>query len=436
MRVLVLGSGAREHALAWKLAQGRGVERVFAGPGNAGTAAVAENLPGVDPMRFDTVRDACRERRIDCVFVGPEAPLAAGVVDALRADGIPAIGPDRSAARLESSKAFSKAFLVRNGIPTADAATFSEEAPLRAHLAANRGRRLVVKKSGLAAGKGVLVSDDPAGLAGFGAAALADGEVLVEECLEGWEVSVFGLSDGATHLVLPPCTDFKRAHDGDRGPNTGGMGAICPVPPADAAFMAQVEAGIVGPVYAALSREGLAYPGVLYFGLMATASGPRVLEFNVRFGDPETQVLLPMIDADLGAIIEAMAGGGLARLALARAGRPWAGPGAALGVVIASRGYPERSETGTTVEMAAPPAGAMVFHASTVRDVSGKVVTGGGRCFTVVGLGADLPEAARRSYAAVPGVRFGGCWNRSDIGARFVGQPAPAPHPPSHGGHP
>jgi phosphoribosylamine--glycine ligase len=418
MRVLVLGSGAREHALAWKLAQSSGAGRVYAGPGNAGTGAVAENLPGVDPMRFDTVRDACREHRIDCVFVGPEAPLAAGVVDALRADGIPVIGPDRSAARLESSKAF------------------SEDAPLRTHLAANRGRRLVVKKSGLAAGKGVLVSDDPAELAGFGTAALADGEVLVEECLEGWEVSVFSLSDGTSHLVMPPCTDFKRAHDEDRGPNTGGMGSICPVPPADAAFMARVETGIVGPVYEALSREGLAYPGVLYFGLMATASGPKVLEFNVRFGDPETQVLLPMIDADLGAIVEAMAGGGLARLALARAGRPWAGPGAALGVVIASRGYPERSQMGVPVELAAPPAGALVFHASTVRNSAGRVATGGGRCFTVVGIGADLAEASRRAYTAVPGVRFDGAWHRRDIGARFTGQPAPAPHPPSPGGHP
>jgi phosphoribosylamine--glycine ligase len=421
MRIMVLGSGAREHALAWKLAQGRGVERVYAGPGNAGTADVAENLPGVDPMRFDTVREACRGHRIDCVLVGPEAPLAAGVIDALRAEGIAAIGPDGSAARLEASKAFSKAFLLRNRIPTADAATFRDETPLRAHLEANRGRRLVVKKSGLAAGKGVLVADDPAELAAFGAAALRDGEVLVEECLEGWEVSVFGLSDGVTHLVLPPCTDFKRAHDGDVGPNTGGMGSICPVPPADAVFMARVEAEVVGPVYAALSREGLAYPGVLYFGLMATPSGPKVLEFNVRFGDPETQVLLPMIDADLASIVEAMADGGLAGLVRARAGRPWAAPGAALAVVIASRGYPQSVGKGVPVEsIAIPPSGeALVFHAST-RSAAGRVVTGGGRCFTVVGVGPDLAEAGRRAYAAVPGVRFDGAWCRRDIGARFT----------------
>ncbi len=230
MRIMVLGSGAREHALAWKLAQSRIVERVYAGPGNAGTGEVAVNLPDVEAMRFDTVRDACREHGIDCVLVGPEAPLAAGVVDALREAGIPAIGPDRSAARLEASKAFSKAFLARNGIPTAAATTFSEEAGFREHLAANRGRRLVVKKSGLAAGKGVLVSEDAAELAAFGAAILPEDSVLVEECLEGWEVSVFGLSDGVSHIVLPPCTDFKRARDGDEGPNTGGMGSICPVP--------------------------------------------------------------------------------------------------------------------------------------------------------------------------------------------------------------
>ncbi|MCX7028865.1 MAG: phosphoribosylamine--glycine ligase [Spirochaetes bacterium] len=423
MRIMVLGSGAREHALAWKLAQGRSVERVYAGPGNAGTAEVSENLPVVDPMRFDTVKEACREKGIDCVLVGPEAPLAAGVVDALRAEGIPAIGPDRSAARLEASKAFSKTFLVRHGIPTAEAATFTDEAGFRAHLAANRGRRLVVKKSGLAAGKGVLVSDNPAELSSFGAAILREDAVLVEECLEGWEVSVFGLSDGITHLSLPPCTDFKRARDGDQGPNTGGMGSICPVPPADAPFMARVETEIVCPVYEALSREGLAYPGVLYFGLMATASGPKVLEFNVRFGDPETQVLLPMIDADLGAIVGAMANGGLSVLASARAGRPWAGPGGALGVVIASRGYPEKSEKGVPVEpIAVTRSGeAMVFHASTSRDSGGRIVTGGGRCFTVVGIGDDLAEAGRRAYAAVPGVRFDGCWCRRDIGARFTG---------------
>jgi phosphoribosylamine--glycine ligase len=268
----------------------------------------------------------------------------------------------------------------------------------------------------------VLVADDPAELASFGEAALRDDAVLVEECLEGWEVSVFGLSDGAAHVVLPPCTDFKRARDGDRGPNTGGMGSVCPVPPADAAFMARVEADIVGPVYEALAREGLAYAGVLYFGLITTASGPKVLEFNVRFGDPETQVLLPMIDADLGAIVEAMACGRLADLARSRAGRPWAASGAALGVVVASRGYPETSETGVPVDPIAPPipGEALVFHAST-RWASGRVLTGGGRCFTVVGLGADLAEAGRRAYAAVPRVRFDGCWHRRDIGARFTG---------------
>jgi phosphoribosylamine--glycine ligase len=426
MNVMVLGSGAREHALAWKLARGCTVRRVYAGPGNAGTTAVAENLPAVDPMRSATVRAACREHRIDLVVVGPEAPLAAGVVDALRAEGIAALGPDRSAARLESSKAFSKAFLLRNGIPTAAAATFTSEAPLQAHIAANRGHDLVVKKSGLAAGKGVLVSDDPEELAAFASAALRDGEVLVEERLDGWEVSVFGLSDGFAHVVLPPCTDFKRAHDGDRGPNTGGMGSICPVPPADHALMARVNSDIVEPVYAALAREGLAYRGVLYFGLMVTPSGPKVLEFNVRFGDPETQVLLPMVDADLGEVVAAMAGGGLARLDAARAGRPWTRQGAALGVVVASRGYPEHAERGVPVEAvdSPNPDEALVFHASTGRDAAGRVLTGGGRCFTVVGLGDDLVEAGRRAYAAVPRVRFAGAWYRSDIGARFTGPPS------------
>jgi phosphoribosylamine---glycine ligase len=437
MNVLVLGSGAREHALAWKLGASTRVTRVFAGPGNAGTSDVAENLPEVDPMRAGTVVAACRERRIDCVFIGPEAPLAAGVADALRTQGIATIGPGRSAARLEASKAFSKAFLVRNGIPTAEAATFRDEAAARAYLGSRRGQRLVVKKSGLAAGKGVLVSADHDELAAFAAVAVRDDELLIEECLEGWEVSVFGLSDGTDHLVLPPCTDFKRAYDGDEGPNTGGMGSICPVPPADAAFMARVRADIVHPVYTALGREGLAYPGVLYFGLMVTPSGPKVLEFNVRFGDPETQVLLPVLDADLGELCEAMTTGRLGRLTTDAVARP---RGAALGVVVACRGYPERSGKGVPVEPIAPPppGEALVFHASTSRNVAGGVVTGGGRCFTVVGIGADLAEASRRAYNAIDVVKFDGAWHRGDIGARFTraGAAGPAPNPRAPGGRP
>jgi phosphoribosylamine---glycine ligase len=421
MKVLILGSGGREHALAWKLASSERITRVFVGPGNAGTVGVGRNLPGVNPLEFETVEAACRENRIDCVFVGPEIPLAAGVVDYLASRGIPALGPGKHAAQLESSKAFSKAFLVRNGLPTAAAEHFSEAAPFERFIRGLAGRRLVVKKSGLAAGKGVLESSDAGELVSFGDTILRGDSLLVEEFLEGWEVSIFGLSDGKDFVVLPPCTDFKKAHDGDTGPNTGGMGSICPVPWVTEDLMQSIRARIVQPTYAALDREGLAYAGVLYFGLMITERGPMILEFNVRFGDPETQVLLPVLGADLGELCEAMTAGTLARKV---AGNPAvvSASQAALGVVIASRGYPEKSEKEAPVALiprSAQP-GSVIFHASTFCDPAGRVMTGGGRCFTAVGLGHDLGEASSRAYEAAATVSFDGAWYRHDIGRKFM----------------
>jgi phosphoribosylamine--glycine ligase len=420
VRILVVGSGGREHALAWRLASSARVEKVFAGPGNAGTGSVATNLPGVDPALFDTILSACRQNRIDCVFVGPEAPLAAGVIDFLSKNGVPAIGPGAGPARLESSKSFSKAFLVRNNLPTAQAREFTDRVRFEDYVRERQGRRLVIKKSGLAAGKGVLESSGVEESIAFGRAILSDDSLLVEEFLEGWEVSIFGLSDGKDFVVLPPCTDFKKAHDGDAGPNTGGMGSICPVPWVDAPLMDRIRSEVVAPVYAALAREGLAYPGVLYFGLMITAQGPKVLEFNVRFGDPETQVLLPVLALDLGELMESMASGTLATCSgLSGAATP---AGAALGVVIAGRGYPENAEKGAVVSPIPelPPTDELVFHASTFTGNDGKVRTGGGRCFTAVGLGRDLAAASEHAYRAAPKVCFDGAWYRGDIGKKFM----------------
>jgi len=423
VRVLVLGAGGREHALAWKLSTSGRVRQVFVGPGNAGTADVGTNLPEVNPLAFPTVLDAVRAHKVDCVFVGPETPLAEGVVDFLAAQGVPAIGPRRSAARLESSKAFSKAFLVRNSLPTAEAVEFRDPDTFEQYLKARADRRLVVKKSGLAAGKGVLESTDTGEMAAFGKAILAADTLLVEEFLEGWEVSVFGLSNGTDFVVLPPCTDFKKAHEGDTGPNTGGMGSICPVPRVSQVLMDRLVREIVRPTYAALAMEGLGYAGVLYFGLMITPQGPKVLEFNVRFGDPETQVLMPMLGMDLGALVESMASGSPGRLAQASKTVKAPGtPGAALGVVIASRGYPESAEKGAVVSPnpALPAHGSLMFHASTSRDPEGVVRVGGGRCFTAVGLGDDLRAAAANAYKAAEQVRFDGAWFRRDIGRAFM----------------
>ncbi len=421
MRVMVLGSGAREHALAWKLSQSREVRAVFAGPGNAGSAEVCTNLGDVDPMKFDTVVSAVRARKVDCVFVGPEIPLAAGAADHLTRCGIPTIGPGKSAARLESSKAFSKAFLVRNGIPTARATEFSDPTAFEAFLTDNANRRLVVKKSGLAAGKGVLESDRTGDLLAFGRQVLASDRLLVEEFLEGWELSVFGVSDGESHVVLPGCTDFKKAHEGDTGLNTGGMGSICPVPPANRELMGRIEREIVEPTYSAMAKEGLSYPGVLYFGLMITQDGPRVLEFNVRFGDPETQVLLPVLSFDFGGLLRAILEKDLTSFS---SGIDTASPvGAALGVVMAARGYPETSSGPVPVQALCEGKAdcTHLFHASTFRREDGTLCVRGGRCFTVVGRGADLRSAADRAYEAAKAVRFDGGWYREDIGRKFFG---------------
>jgi phosphoribosylamine---glycine ligase len=324
---------------------------------------------------------------------------------------------------LEASKAFSKAFLLRNGLPTAEAAEFSDQGAFATYLKGREGKRLVIKKSGLAAGKGVLESSNIGEMIGFGSAILREDTLLVEEFLTGWEVSIFGVSDGRDHIVLPPCTDFKKALDGDRGPNTGGMGSICPVPWVDPALMKRIMAEVVHPTYAALKRESLDYKGVLYFGLMITPEGPKVLEFNVRFGDPETQVLMPVLGFDFGGLLAALVDGELAAFAsaLADAAAPVR---SALGVVIAGRGYPDHAEKGARVQPFQLPAGgdSMIFHASTSIGPDGSTMTGGGRCFTAVGIGADLKAASGNAYRAAGKVHFDGGWYRGDIGQRFIGE--------------
>jgi len=438
MKTLVIGSGAREHALAWALA-GRADgarhkdprERIFCAPGNAGTEGIARNLP-FDPENPKAVVAACVELGIGLVVVGPEAPLAAGVVDALLASGIPAFGPTRKAAALESSKAFARAFSERHRVPCARTERFSGLAALERYLDANRGARIVLKKSGLAAGKGVLESDDRNELQSFGEAVLASDELLAEEFLVGRELSVFALCDGSDRLVLPPCADHKKAGAGDTGPNTGGMGAICPVPFADAALMARIEREIIDPSFEGMAEEGLAYRGVLFFGVMVTAEGPKLLEYNVRFGDPETQSLVPLIASGPLGLCEATATGRLGSQ------KPTFSTDTACGVVIAAPGYPASYPKGLAVDLsraeAAVQAGlpeidtdgipgpeALLFHAATARDPAGQLRTGGGRCFTAVGIGPDWKTARERAYALAGSVRFEGAWYRPDIGAKFYG---------------
>ena len=414
MKVLVLGSGAREHALAWKFAQSNRISGLFIAPGNAGTEEQGVNLPRLDLTDGDAVLKVCRDRSINMVFVGPEEPLANGIVDILSKSSIDVIGPGKNAAQLESSKAFSKAFMKTHGIPTAGAKEFDDEAAFEKYITRKKGR-FVIKKSGLAAGKGVLESEDKNSMIEFGKKILENDKLLVEDYLEGWEISVFALSDGSNYTLLPFCADFKKSCDGDLGENTGGMGAICPVPRVSDAQAKTIVEKIVEPTFAGLRKEGLLYKGVVYFGIMVTKNGPKLLEYNVRFGDPETQVLIPLIKSDLVSICEAILNGSIDKFRLQIS------TDSALGVVVASAGYPHEYATGIPVEHL-PKQNAknpLVFHASTKKDSDGRTLTGGGRCFTVVGIGKNTVSANHSAYKAVPEVVFDGAWSRQDIGKKF-----------------
>lgn len=414
MKVLVLGSGAREHTITWKFAQSKRISGLYIAPGNAGTEEFGENLPELDPADSEAVLRNCRDKKIDLVFVGPEDPLAAGLVDSITKENIAVIGPHQAAAALESSKAFSKEFMNRFGIPTADAVEFDNHKKFEEHISGRKGK-IVIKKSGLAAGKGVLESENQKELLSFGKKILKTDKLLVEDFLKGWEISVFALTDGKNYMLLPPCADFKKAGEQDIGANTGGMGAICPVPLATADLMGEINDSIIKPTFRGMKKQNLMYKGVLYFGLMITGDGPKLLEYNVRLGDPETQVLLPLIKSDIVNVCEAIIEGKLSDFPLQLS------QDSAVGVVVASEGYPAGYDKGIPVESLPGTENKhfLVFHASTRRNKKGQVVTGGGRCFTVVGLGPTILSANMRAYEAVPSINFKGAWSRNDIGQKF-----------------
>ncbi len=423
MRVLVLGSGAREHALAARLAAERDVAEVVCAPGNPGIARIARTL-AANLARPAALADLAAAERIDLTVVGPELPLSVGVADRFAADGRLLLGPTQAAAALETSKAFAKAFMTRHGVPTARFHTAdSQDEALAVVRAGALGFPVVLKADGLAAGKGVVVATDRAAAEAAVVAAMGErrfgaaGERLViEECLSGPEVSFFLLCDGSRALPIGSAQDHKRVFDEDRGPNTGGMGAFAPSPLVDAALQARVMREIVEPVVAGMAAEGRPFHGFLYAGLMLTASGPKVIEFNVRLGDPEAQVLLPLIDEPLLPLLVAAAAGEL-RQPTCRIGRD-----RLVGVVLASRGYPESPEAGRPidgVEAAERVPGVSVYHAGTaVRD--GRLVTAGGRVLTVVGRGGDFAEAIARAYAGAQRISFDGMQYRRDIGRKAL----------------
>ncbi len=417
MRVLLLGSGGREHALARALAQDSDVTELHAAPGNPGIAQHAE-LHDVAPADPAAVTALAAKTAADLVVVGPEVPLMAGVGDALREAGLSCFGPDRAAAMIEGSKSVAKEIMIAAGIPTAAARTCRSEAEVSDALDAF-GPPYVVKADGLAAGKGVVVTNDRRAAADH---ARSCGQVVIEDFLAGPEVSLFAVADGARAVPLLPAQDFKRAGDGDTGPNTGGMGAYAPLPWAPPDLAARTVAEVVEPALAELSRRGTPYRGLLYAGLALTSDGIKVIEFNARFGDPETQVVLDRLATPLAGLLAAAADGDLAA-----AGRPrWSG-GAAVTVVIAAEGYPGMPVTGDRIDgmdEAQQIPGAYVLHAGTVvRD--GTLMSSGGRVLNVVGTGLDLAQARAAAYAAAARIRLRGGWHRNDIASQ-PGQP-PSP---------
>jgi phosphoribosylamine--glycine ligase len=423
VRVLLLGSGGREHALARALAADAGVTDLHAAPGNPGIAAVAATHP-VDLADIAAVTALARSTVPGLVVVGPEAPLVAGLGDALRATGIACFGPGRQAAMLEGSKSFAKQVMMAAGIPTARARTCTSEGEAAAALA-EFGPPFVVKADGLAAGKGVVVTGDRAAAL---AHARAAGTVVIEEFLDGPEVSLFAVTDGTTAVPLLPAQDFKRAGDGDSGPNTGGMGAYAPVGWTPPGLAAEVLAGVIQPAIDEMRRRGSPYRGLLYAGLSLTAGGVRVIEFNARFGDPETQVVLDRLASPLAGLLAAAASGSLAGAGPLR----WA-PGAAVTVVIAAEGYPAAPVKGDPIhgiDHAERVPGAHVLHAGTATDGAGRLVSAGGRVLNVVGTGPDLATARDVAYRAAGAIEMRGGWYRRDIAeAAAHSRLSPPPHP-------
>jgi phosphoribosylamine--glycine ligase len=423
MRVLVLGSGAREHALVARLACERDVGEIVVAPGNPGIAHLARTVP-IDLADPEAARALAEREQIDFTLVGPELPLSLGIADRFADDGRLLFGPTAAAARLESSKAFAKAFMERHHIPTAKFRICnSRDEALESVRRGDLGFPVVLKADGLAAGKGVVIADDRAAAEqAIGEAMLerkfgaAGDRMVIEECLTGPEVSFFAICDGVRALPIGTAQDHKRVFDEDRGPNTGGMGAFAPSPLIDRALEARIMREIVDPVIAGMTAEGHPFRGFLFVGLMLTGDGPKVIEFNVRLGDPEAQVVLPLIAEPLLPLLVAAATGAL------RASAVRIGPERFAGVVIASRGYPASSESGQPIagiDAAEAIPGVAIYHAGTAQR-DGRIVTAGGRVLTVVGSGSDFTEAIARAYTGVLQISFPGMQYRRDIGRKAL----------------
>jgi len=420
VKILVVGGGGREHTLVWKIVQSPRVEKVFAAPGNAGTAAIAENL-NLHPTDIEGLAKATKEKGVDLVVVGPEAPLAWSIVDYFNGLGIPIFGPTRAATQIESSKVFARGLMKKYGIPCPKGAIFSSYPEAREYL---REQRLpvVIKADGLAAGKGVIIASSPEeahkALGDIMEAKIfgsAGNNVIIDHYLVGQEVSLIAFTDGKTVLPMIPACDYKKVGDGDQGPNTGGMGSYSPPGFFSAAMTEKVTRDILLPTVKAMAKEGIPYMGVLYAGLMFVDGEPVVIEFNARFGDPETQVILPLLKTDLMDILMAVVQGNLDRVTI-----EWS-PKACIGVVLASGGYPGSYKTGFPIQgIDNVNKDVLIFHAGTKLGNDGIIYTNGGRVLTVVGIGQDMAEAREKVYRNISNIYFEGCYYRKDIALREI----------------
>jgi phosphoribosylamine--glycine ligase len=423
LKILVIGGGGREHAICWKLSQSKAFHKIYCAPGNAGTALVAENVP-ISATDIEKLLLFAEHQNVDLTVVGPEKPLIAGIVDAFEAKGLRIFGPSREPAMLEGSKSYAKELMLRAGIPTAPFRVFDNPAEARDYLQA-QAYPIVIKADGEAAGKGVIIAKDfPEADAAihslmekriFGA---SGDRVVIEKCISGQELSIMAFVDGETVLPMVAAQDHKRISDGDTGPNTGGMGAYAPVPAATPAVLKFVQEKILYPAVSAVRETGIPYRGVLYAGIMLTEDGPYCIEFNCRFGDPETEVVLPLLETDLAEILNAVVDVELDKIPVTFSDR------SAVTVVMASGGYPGDYETGkpiTGLDAAAKLDAVAVFHAGTAHNTDNEVVTSGGRVLTITATGETFEEARERSYAAISRISFEGAQFRTDIGRWALG---------------
>jgi phosphoribosylamine--glycine ligase len=419
MNVLIIGSGGREHAIAWKVSQSPKLKKLYALPGNPGTAGLAENIREIAVDDHAAIAMFCKEKQIDLVIAGPEAPLASGLADSLLAAEIHCFGPKQAAAQIEASKVFAKDFMSRHQIPTARYSAFSNFEEARSYVE-RIDYPIVIKASGLAAGKGVILPETMDEAKAVLKAILVDGafgdagnQVVIEERLIGEEVSLMAFTDGTSVVPMLPAQDHKRLLDEDQGPNTGGMGAYAPAPIFTRSLMNEAIESILKPTIQGMKSEGAPFIGVLYAGLMLTSHGIRVLEFNCRFGDPETQVVLPMLETDLLEIAEACVNGSLANVAIR-----WKS-GAAVCVVLASKGYPENAESGKSVSIEEMRDDRVCFHAGT-KSENGKIITSGGRVFGLTAWANDIENAVDKAYSNIDKISFEGMQYRKDIAHRAL----------------